>query len=94
MSKRYDIGEFGPTPTPQLLQCDGYDVGQWCESPDGSGKPVAVVLSFVPGESVKMSLRGQPMTSIGLRLKSRHAINTLIGILEHHRDQVFPVPEE
>lgn len=91
MAKRYDISEYGPKSAAQLLQCDGYEVAQWCTSPDGSGRPVAVVLSFVPGDAVKMSLRGQPMTSIGLRLKSRHAINTLISILEHHRDEVFPI---
>lgn len=91
MQKKYDISEHGPTPTPQLMQCDGYDVGQWCESPDGTGKPVAVVLSFVPGAGVDMWLRGVRMTSIGLRIKSRHAINTLISILEHHRDEVFPL---
>lgn len=87
--KRYEISESDkPTPTPNLAQFEGYTVGQWCPTPDGSGAPTAVVLSVE--FSGQHTLDGWPCSAIGLRLKSRHAINTLIEVLEKYRDEVFP----
>ena len=90
MSKS-NISEHGPTPTPFLAQLEAYDVGQWCPTPDGTGPPEAVVLSIVPKVDTPIYVCGRRAEAVGLRLKSRKAINVLISILERHRDEVFPL---
>lgn len=93
VGKQYDTEEFGATPTPHLAQVDGFGVGQWCPTPDGTGKPEAVVI-YYKTDALDIKLTdGRPVGQLGLRLKSRHMVNTLISILEHHRDEVFPLHE-
>jgi len=82
MSKRaYDITEHGPSPITGTVYIEGYTVGQWCPTPDGSGPSTAVVIQLHVGDGMH----------IGWRLKSRRAVNVLIEVLERHRDEVFPV---
>lgn len=90
MPKRYEISEkIGPQGTPDLAQFEGYTVAQWCPTPDGSGPPTAVVLQLDVA-NVHFVVNGRRAAAVGLRLKSRHAINVLLEILERHRDAVFP----
>ncbi len=86
--RKYEIVEHAARPTPDLAQFHGYSVGQWCPSPDGTGRPEAVVISIELGPGCTLNER--LCSAVGLRLGSRHAINTLIEVLERHRDEVFP----
>ncbi len=87
---RYDISDFNtPRPTPHMAQIEHYTIGQWCPTPDGSGPPEAVVIEIKP-KGVSFLIDGRMADSIALRLKSRHAINTFIEVLERYRDDVFP----
>lgn len=69
-----------PTNT-QLLgpMVDGFTVGQWCSSPDGSGPATAVAVIF----------NLQQVGDVMLRLKSRRAVDEMIAALEEHRNAVF-----
>lgn len=91
MKRKYDISEHGPRATPRLAQFEGYTVGQWCPTPDGSGKPEAVVLEICKPDGIEFLIQGRRASGLALRLKSRHAINVLIEVLERHRDEVFPL---
>lgn len=92
--RRYE--EFGPTPTPQLAQIKEIGVGEWCSTQDGSGAPEAVVLYFDIPDTVRCEVVGtrDPILQLGLRLKSRRAVNDVISILEHHMNNVFPIEKE
>lgn len=104
-SAKYEKHGFVPTPT--LMQFEGYGIGAWSRSNDGSTPPEAVVLHIdfgrtlfvaVPKPGVetitgKDDFELHPMTEIGLRLKTRRSINVLIVGLEEHRDAVFPLDE-
>jgi hypothetical protein len=87
--RRYEIIEHGAKPTPGVAQFDGYTVAQWCPTPDGSGRPEAVVLQI--DLNAVLHINGRVADAIALRLKSRHACNVLIEVLERHRDEVFPM---
>lgn len=71
--------EHGPRPIGLGLSILGYTIGDWCASPDGTGKPVAVAIC--------LELRDLP--PLVLRLKSRKAVNEMIHALQKHRDSVF-----
>lgn len=58
----------------------GYDVGAWCPTPDGSGKP----------EAVAMSIHVDGGLEVLLRLKSRAEVNRLVAVLLRHADDVWP----
>lgn len=91
---RYEIREHGPKACePTFAQIESYSICQWCPTPDGSGKPEAVVVTF-EARGLALTINGSSASGIGLRLKSRHAINTFIEILERHRDEVFPRGDE
>lgn len=68
-----------PTQCTRVLPCDGYRIASWCPTPDASGPPTAVIF-LLPVEGIEL----------GLRLKSRRAVNELILALQKHRDDVFP----
>ena len=61
---------------------EGYSVGAWCPTPDGSGKPEAVAISF----KVKVG-------DIVLRLKSPRAVDEMIQLLQEYRNEVWPGSE-
>ena len=63
---------FGP-------MVEGFDVVQWCPTPDGSGDPTAVALVFNVRE----------LGDIVVRLKSREMVDQTIAALEENRDAVF-----
>ena len=56
-------------------------VGAWTPTPDGSGKPTAVGLSFV--------VAGVPGDLL-VRIKSRDAVDRMISQLARYRDEVWP----
>lgn len=58
---------------------EGYSVGAWCPTSDGSGKPEAVGISF----KLKMG-------DIVLRLKSVRAVDEMIALLEQYKHEVWP----
>jgi hypothetical protein len=90
MKRKYDITEHGFRGCEELVQVEEYGVAQWCPTPDGIGTPEAVVIWYKPrGLSIRLR-DGRAVNEIGLRMKSRHAINTFIEILKRHRDEVFP----
>lgn len=78
---KYDISEHGPKSFAGTFQIEHYTIGQWCPSPDGSGKPEAIAISFKIADGCE----------IFFRLKSRHMVNTFIEIMEKHRDEVWPL---
>jgi len=61
---------------PQIV---GYTVGSWCESQDGSGKPIAVAVSIET-----------QFGDIVLRLKSPGAVDVMIQSLLRHKRDVWP----
>lgn len=67
------VGLLGP-------MVKGFAVGQWCESADGSGDPVAVAVV----------LNIAQLGDVVLRLHSRRAVNEMIDALIDQRDEVFP----
>lgn len=78
--------ERGPRSLAGVFQIEEYTIGQWCPSPDGSGKPEAIAISF----KIK-SPDGDDTCEIFFRLKSRRAVNVFIEIMEKHRDEVWPL---
>ena len=78
---RMTIGRTPPAKTEMFgPMVDGLTVGEWCPTPDGSGKPEAVALVFNVRE----------FGDLVMRLKSRRACNEIIDALTAHRDAVFP----
>lgn len=61
----------------------GFEVADWCPTPDGSGPPEAVALVFNVRES----------GDIVMRLKSRERVDEVIAALAKHRDSVWPKGE-
>lgn len=58
---------------------EGFTVGQWCQSRDGTGKPTAVAVVF----------NVRSLGDVVLRLHSRRAVDETIQALIEHRDAVF-----
>ena len=63
---------FGP-------MVEGFTVGEWCPTPDGSGPPQAVAIAFNVRE----------LGDVVLRLKSKRAVDEMIASLAKSRDAVF-----
>lgn len=61
------------------MKVDGYDVGSWCPTPDGSGKPTAVQLTF-----------DLPIGKVSMRFKSAGELRRFIGALSRHLADVWP----
>lgn len=59
---------------------DGYAVGSWCPTPDGSGKPTAVVLE----------LDLPKVGKVVMRFKSAGELRRFIGALSRHLADVWP----
>jgi len=57
-----------------------YIVGDWCDSPDGSGDPYAVGIQI---------MTDVPDVSFVLRLKSRASVDEMIEALDRHKLSVF-----
>jgi hypothetical protein len=70
------------TACPPFTNITEFGVGSWCPTPDGSGKPEAVVFHF--------KTREMEPVEFCLRLKTRKAVDNLIAMLIEHRDHVFP----
>lgn len=71
---------FGPSPIPSGYKIEEYSVGAWCPTPDGSGKPIAVAITF--------KLKGSPHPMV-LRLKSKGAVEMLKRLLDEYGTMVF-----
>ena len=67
---------------PMFIPANGYGVAEWHPSPDGSGRPEALLL--------RLLLAG-PLDGgeVIMRIKSRAEVNRLIAVLERHRDGVW-----
>lgn len=63
------------------LQIEGYHVGSWCPTSDGSGPPEAVVIG--------LKLRDFEHELL-LRLKSPERVDELIQLLLRHKRDVWP----
>ena len=59
---------------------EGYDVGAWCPSTDGTGKPTAVAFS--------LKVRG--LGDMVVRLKSPRAVDELVALLQKYKGEVWP----
>lgn len=64
---------FGP-------QIESFTVGSWCPTPDGSGKPTAVAISF------EISGFGD----LVMRIKSPQEVDRIIQMLLRHKRDVWP----
>lgn len=62
---------------------EGYSVGAWCPTQDGSGKPEAVAISFNVAR----------IGDIVLRLKNPRAVDEMIRLLEEYKKEVWPDSE-
>ena len=60
----------------------GYSVGAWCPTPDGSGKPTAVAIS--------MQVKG--MGDLVMRLKSPESVDEIVQLLLQYKQEVWPKP--
>jgi hypothetical protein len=67
------------------VEIKGYGVAEWCPSPDGSGKPEAVILHFDVGMG-----DDKPPISFMFRFKSRSEVNRCVALLLRHADGVWP----
>lgn len=74
-----NLDEMGVWPVECL-----YEVASWCPERDGKGPATQVHLALVLKVDDKLTLRPT------IRLKSVRAVNELIGVLERHRDDVWP----
>jgi hypothetical protein len=59
---------------------NGYSVGSWCPTPDGSGKPVAVAIS--------LDVSG--IGDIVVRLKTPDAVDNMVQLLLKYKQEVWP----
>lgn len=75
-----EISEHGPRPIGLGATIEGYTVGSWCPSQDGSGLPTAVAFE----------LRVEGIPPLVMRLKSPSAVDDLIAALIKHRRDVWP----
>lgn len=57
-----------------------FSVGEWCPTPDGTGKP----------EAVAISIRTERHGDLVLRLKTPKAVDNLIQMLLRHKRRVWP----
>jgi hypothetical protein len=71
----------GPLIGPNL---DSYTVGSWCPTPDGSGQPIAVAISF------RVLLEPDGHMDCVVRLKSPMAVDQMIQCLLRHKRDVWP----
>lgn len=67
----------------EVIPCEGYNVVEWHPTQDGTGPATAICL-VLPFKV------GGVEANIMMRLKSRRAADELIGILEKHRNSVWP----
>lgn len=73
--------ERGPGPLKFAAPlADGYTVGAWCPTRDGSG----------PAEAVVLEIPVMGIGKVGLRVKSRRAMDELVQLLGEYADQVWP----
>jgi len=70
-----------PPEKTQLIGPDveGFTIGEWTPSRDGTGKPTAVAVVF----------NMRQVGDVVLRLKSKRAVNEMIDALKENRDAVF-----
>ena len=61
---------------------EGYTIGSWCPTPDGTGQPTAVALS----------LQIQGFGDIVLRLKSPERVDKMVQQLLQYKQEVWPQP--
>lgn len=73
-------GPVGPLVGPRI---ESFTVGSWCNSPDGSGTPVAVAIS------ARMKIDDFPMDVV-IRLKSPMEVDRTIQMLLRHKREVWP----
>ena len=65
-----------------FLEVEDFDVAEWCPTPDGSGAPEQVWLTF--------QVKGIDARHV-IRFRSPRTIGRLINALRKHRDNVWPV---
>lgn len=58
---------------------EGYSIGSWCPSLDGTGKPTAVALT----------LQVSGLGDLVLRLKSPRAVDEMIQLLQQYKAEVW-----
>jgi hypothetical protein len=96
MSSRETIyGEDGPVlphggirPGSPFVAIQEYNVGQWFPTPDGSGKPTAVQVSF---DGLAVMPDGDKLEAqMYMRIKSAVAVDDLIRALLRSRKVVWP----
>lgn len=84
MSRPYKLppskGPLGSLMGPQI---ESFTVGSWCDSPDGSGRPVAVAIS------ARTNLASVAV-DIVIRLKSPMEVDRTIQMLLRHKRDVWP----
>lgn len=61
---------------------EGFTVGSWCPTPDGSGKP----------EAVAITVRVENLGDLVLRLKSPERVDEVIRLLQQYKKEVWPEP--
>lgn len=89
-SKEYDQThplpplEFGGTPLSPAVAIEEYNVGSWCPTPDGSGKPTAVMLRL------KIRLDALTPLTVAMRFKTAGELRRFIGALSRHLADVWP----
>lgn len=69
----------GPLKGPQL---EGYSVGAWCPSLDGTGKPTAVAIT----------LQVKGLGDLVMRLKSPERVDEMVRLLQQYKREVWPTP--
>lgn len=61
---------------------EGYSVGAWCPTPDGSGKPTAVAITI--------QVKG--LGDLVVRLKTPERVDEMVQLLLQYKQQVWPKP--
>lgn len=61
---------------------EGFSVGAWCPTPDGTGKPTAVAIT----------LQVKGLGDLVMRLKSPERVDEMVRLLLQYKQEVWPKP--
>ena len=59
---------------------EGFSVGAWCPSPDGSGKPTAVAIT----------MKVKSVGDLVMRIKTPERVDEIIKLLTLYKEEVWP----
>lgn len=80
-SRPYKMPPTESNPVPLMgPNIESFTVGSWCESSDGTGKPVAVAIS----------IKVPDLGDIVMRIKSPMELDRIVQMLLRHKRDVWP----